>query len=340
MRFSRLRHLRPGVALYVVICAAALPVGMTIGAVFRDIAGPGDQPRVVAVIDTVPALAGADDAAADEPRDLPVLLSAVPSSAPPLPSEPAAPEVVGVQPPSWLANAVVSNPPPGHSLIAIVIDDLGLDRPRTRRAVALKGPLTLAFLPYAAELRAQTAEAKQAGHELLVHMPMQPLDEHNNPGPGALTTELDEIGLRERLRAGLDRFSGYVGINNHMGSRFTSDRKGMEVVMAELKARGLLFLDSRTSPGSVGLGVARSMGVPHAGRDVFLDNDPSPRAVADQLAILEARARQQGAAIAIGHPHDGTLEALGAWIETLGERGFTLVPLSTIVRLGQRQEKG
>ena len=340
MRFTWRPHLRPGVALYVVVCAAALPVGMTIGAVFREIAGPGDRPRVMAVIDTIPALGGAGAAAAVEPMDPPVLLSAVPPAPPSPASEPAAPEVVGVQPPAWLANAVPSNPPSGHSLIAIVIDDLGLDRPRTRRAVALKGPMTLAFLPYAEELRAQTAEAGQAGHELLLHMPMRPLDEHNNPGPGALTTELDENGLRERLRAGLDRVSGYVGINNHMGSRFTSDRRGMEVVMAELKARGLLFLDSRTTPGSVGLGVARAMGVPHAGRDAFLDNDPSPRAVADQLAILESRARQQGTAIAIGHPHDGTLDALAAWIETLGERGFTLVPLSTIVRLGQRQEKG
>jgi polysaccharide deacetylase 2 family uncharacterized protein YibQ len=123
-----------------------------------------------------------------------------------------------------------------------------------------------------------------------------------------------------------------VGINNHMGSKFTADRAAMTPIIEELKARGLLFLDSMTTPHSVGWELARADGVPYADRQVFLDNDQSASEVMARLAETERIAREHGYAIAIGHPHDGTLEALTKWIPEAKAEGFALVPISAIVR--------
>ena len=128
-----------------------------------------------------------------------------------------------------------------------------------------------------------------------------------------------------------------VGVNNHMGSRFTASPEGMSLVMDELKARGLLFLDSLTAGNSVAGEMAALRGVPYAVRDVFLDNQPDdPAAIHRQLFLLEQTARERGYAIGIGHPHDGTVDALARWIPEMRARGFALVPISAIVRHRQR----
>jgi polysaccharide deacetylase 2 family uncharacterized protein YibQ len=254
----------------------------------------------------------------------------------------AAPRAVPAPPtqPAWMRNAVVTVVPPGRIPVAIVIDDVGVDRPRSERAAGLPAPLTLAFLPYARHFEAQIAAAHARGHEILVHVPMQPVGAED-PGPDALTVALDATEIRKRLSAALDRAGPAVGINNHMGSRFTVDRDAMRPVLEELQARGLLFLDSRTAGGSVGPSLARTLAVPYATRDVFLDNDATMTAVEARLAELEAVARRQGHGIAIGHPHDATLAALAAWLPTAASRGFALVPVSTIVRQSlERQQRG
>ena len=153
-----------------------------------------------------------------------------------------------------------------------------------------------------------------------------------------LAVGLGEDEVLRRLRWNLARFGGYVGINNHMGSRFTASAESMAPVMAELKARGLLFLDSRTIGRSTGVELARRYGVPHAARDVFLDNEVNTGAIAGQLAEVEAIARRNGSAVAIGHPHDATIEELALWLAELPKKGFMLVPLSTIVRERWRVE--
>jgi polysaccharide deacetylase 2 family uncharacterized protein YibQ len=106
----------------------------------------------------------------------------------------------------------------------------------------------------------------------------------------------------------------------------------MTEVLTRLKSRGLLFLDSRTSSHTVGPQVARRLGVPFAERGVFLDNVETVEAVRARLAELEALARREGAAVAIGHPKEATLAALGAWLGTLETKGLVLVPLSAVVR--------
>lgn len=130
--------------------------------------------------------------------------------------------------------------------------------------------------------------------------------------------------------------------NNHMGSKFTADARGMAPVIAELRAHGLLFLDSRTTAAIAGTRLAAAGGVPHAGRDVFLDDDLAPAAIARQLVRLESVARRRGSAIAIGHAHDTTLAALRAWLPTLAGKGYALVPLSVVVRyrMARQDEAG
>jgi uncharacterized protein len=232
---------------------------------------------------------------------------------------------------TWQKNAVqLGELPPGPQ-IAIVLDDAGIDKKRTAAAIRLPAPITIAFLTYARGLPDQVKAAKDAGHEIMVHMAMEPLNKTVDPGPNVLLSESDSAEILKRLRWGLDRFSGYVGINNHMGSRFTSDPIGMDVVMRELKRRGLLFLDSRTSGSTVGPSIALANDVPFTQRNIFLDNVPSVEAINKQLRLMEKFAKRNGYAVAIGHPRDATITALSQWLAVMAEKGFVQVPISSIV---------
>jgi len=246
------------------------------------------------------------------------------------------PPPLAVRPPDnppWRRYAAPAPAANGRPQIAIVIDDVGLNRPLAERTIALKRPVTLAMLPYGRELPALAAAARAAGHELLVHLPMEPENgSSNDPGPNALLMSLREQELDWRIAWNLQRFEGFVGVNNHMGSRFTASAPRMERLILQLKARGLLFLDSKTSEASVGYRMARGHGVPTAERDVFLDNDRSHTAIRARLADAERVARRTGRCIAIGHPYPETLDVLGPWLAAAEARGFALVPVSAVVR--------
>ena len=231
-----------------------------------------------------------------------------------------------------VAYAVPSAAPVNQPVIAIVIDDMGVDRNRSLRMIGVSPPLTLSLMTYADGLPELAARARQAGHEVMAHLPMEPMDPNENPGRGALRTDMEAAEIRTMLAADLDPWSGYVGVNNHMGSKFTRDRARMNVVMAELKSRGLLWLDSKTIPGSAGMAAAQAAGVPYVERDVFIDNVQSVAEVAARLAETEVLARNRGTAIAIGHPHDATLQALGEWQKGLDERGIALVPVTEVLK--------
>jgi polysaccharide deacetylase 2 family uncharacterized protein YibQ len=285
------------------------------------------QPQIVQAPPRLPPVAtpapAAKPPAAPPPQQAVVPAPAPPQQAivpPPMPGQPA-----------WQRYAVATPPlEQGKPLIAIVIDDMGLDRPRSMRVLDLPAPLTLSYLPYSKELASQTALARLRGHELMLHIPMEPTGTAD-PGPNALRVTMDEKELRRLLVEDLSAFEGFVGVNNHMGSRFTATRAGMEIVLGELKKRGLLFLDSRTTAQSVGAQIAGELGVPSVARNVVLDDVMSSDNVVHQLAEVERIARKQGFAVAIGHPHDNTIAALMEWLPRLRERGFILVPLTTIV---------
>ncbi|WP_193180200.1 divergent polysaccharide deacetylase family protein [Nisaea sediminum] len=282
--------------------------------------GPSDQAAMDRLVARI---------AEPEPEPEPVatpLPAAVP--APSLPVKPA----VRNDPLAWVKYAVSVTPQPGLPMIALVIDDVGIDRRRSDAVVALPGPLTLSYLTYAQDIAEQAANARAHGHELMVHIPMQPKSADADPGPNVLRIRDDRAELARKLDWGLSRFSGYVGINNHMGSRFTSDRTGMDAVMAALAPRGLFFLDSVTAPDTAGPEAAAAAGVPVLKRDVFLDNEDSPEEVRYRLEQVEKIARQTGSAIAIGHPHDATITVLRDWIPDAKARGFAIVPITALVR--------
>ena len=219
--------------------------------------------------------------------------------------------------------------------IVLIIDDLGLNSRRSGKVVDLPAPLTLAYLPYADGLKRQTKAAREAGHELLVHTPMEPMDSKVNPGPGALRSGMSGAEIEAAFEEVLASFDGYIGINNHMGSRLTQDKAAMDRVMAMLKERGLVFVDSVTSSGSVAAQTAQEQGIYYARRDVFLDHEETPEFVHDALAKVERVAREKGVAIAIGHPKDVTVAALREWIPTLEEKGFVLTPVSAVLKVDQ-----
>ena len=218
-------------------------------------------------------------------------------------------------------------------MIAIVIDDMGLDRLHSARAVKLPPAVVLSYLPYSPNIAQQTDAAKQAGHELMLHLPMQPERKTADPGPDYLGVEMAPLALHERVMKNLESFTGYVSVNNHMGSKFTKDRDGLAIVMAALAEKKLMFLDSKTAPGSIAEKVAREHGMQSTHRDVFLDDDTAPAAVANSLIQVEQVARRAGAAIAIGHPKDVTLAALEKWLPSLAAKGYELVPVSQIIAL-------
>jgi uncharacterized protein len=238
---------------------------------------------------------------------------------------------------TWANNAVAYTVAPGTPLIAIVLDDMGLNRRRSERATRLPGPLTLSYLSYADNLMAQTGAARARGHELMLHLPMEP-EGDADPGPGALLVRLSDMELRERIDFALGRFPGFVAVNNHMGSRFTADRARMRLVFDAMRKTGHLFLDSLTTPNAVAMSLGPETGVPTIARDVFLDDVDSQDEVWFRLLKAEQIAEAQGTAIAIGHPRDATLAVLEDWIAELPSRSARLAPISAVarIRLGRR----
>lgn len=215
--------------------------------------------------------------------------------------------------------------------VVIIIDDMGLSG-HSREVENLPGPLTLAYLPYAANLPERTAYAREKGHELMVHMPMEPLSAHVDGGPTLLKSDQDEQKFLKLLHYNLSRFEGYVGVNNHMGSRLTQNREAMNRVMAELGRRGLYFIDSKTIGNSVAAQAAMEAGLAFSERDIFLDHEINFRFINNALRQVELTAQRKGYAIAIGHPHAETIRALTAWLPTLKDKGLTLKPASAVVR--------
>ncbi len=218
----------------------------------------------------------------------------------------------------------------GTALVGIIIDDMGYSPASLRRLIDMPGPLTLSFLPDAESTPSMLVKAEEHDFEILLHLPMEPMGDAN-PGREALLVGLDEDELRRRVRRAVDLVPGAVGVNNHMGSRFTAMARDLDIVMDELRRHWLFFIDSRTNPLSIAELVALAHGIPASGRNVFIDHDPSTAAIVRQLAIIERVARHGGNVLAIGHPYPTTLAALAAWLPTLEPRGFRLARSSEVV---------
>jgi len=217
--------------------------------------------------------------------------------------------------------------------VAVIIDDVGMNREYSQKMIGLDPDLTLSFLPYAPGVQAMADEARVVGHELMLHAPMEAMDSSMDLGPMALTTDMEEQAFKDEFENMLGSFVGYDGVNNHMGSRMTQDSKRMGWVMEVLRRYEPMpfFIDSKTIHNSVASKVARQYHMPYAARHVFLDHEDDIDAIRKRLALLEEGALKRGYAIAIGHPRKATYEALKEWIPTLEEKGLQLVPARDLI---------
>jgi polysaccharide deacetylase 2 family uncharacterized protein YibQ len=226
----------------------------------------------------------------------------------------------------------VSRPGP-HAKVAIVIDDLGRERAISRELLQWNLPVTFSILPFEPHSRDLAIEAHQKGKEVILHLPMEPHGYPKiRPGEGALLLEMNERVLLHQLSRDIDAVPYIKGVSNHMGSRFMEDSKKMKLVLSELKRRGLFFLDSRTTPETVGVQTANAIGLEAAERAVFLDNDLNEDAIRRSLHRLVRVSLASGKAIGIGHPHSATLRSLKRVIPEMQEKGIEVVSLSVIMQ--------
>lgn len=232
---------------------------------------------------------------------------------------------------SWMTHAVPFENIENGPLVSIVLDDMGLNQLYSDWAVSLKAPLTLSYLPYAKNLANQTQSARAEGHELLIHLPMEPRGTAD-PGPGALMVNMDQTEIKKRLARAMYVFPGAIGVNNHMGSLFTADQRAMSIVLTEIKSSGQLFLDSLTTSNSLIGQLGDKLNVPVVSRDVFLDDIDKEDEILRRLREVERVALNKGTAIAIGHPRVKTLRVLEKWLANLPEKKIRLAPLSAVAK--------
>jgi hypothetical protein len=215
--------------------------------------------------------------------------------------------------------------------VAIIIDDLGYNPGLDQELYELDHPLTLAVLPFRSHTR-QTAETFRGkdNFELLLHLPLEPMGE-NQKEENMATVDMSREEIAFFLDDALEEMEGVEGINNHKGSRFTSDETKMRYLLEEIREHGLFFVDSFTLGDSVAYPLALEMGIPTARRDVFIDYDDDKEAVIEKLKQLEEVARENGTAIGIGHHRKNTIQALKEELPRMEERGVEFVVISEVL---------
>lgn len=226
----------------------------------------------------------------------------------------------------------VPRPGPGvRGAAAIVIDDAGNNLRELRPFLAFPGPLAIAVLPGLPHSAEAARLARAAGKEVFLHQPMEALG-GQNPGPGAIYVGMSEKEIRGILERNVAEVGPVVGMNNHQGSRVTSDAETMRIVLEFCKERGLLFLDSRTTADTVVPAVAARTGIHIGERDVFVDNIQERAAMIRYLQEGLQKAEKKGSAVMIGHAWSSELaSALQELYPELLEQGFSLSTVARIV---------
>jgi len=217
--------------------------------------------------------------------------------------------------------------------VAIVITGLGVSFNATKSAVAqLPGEVTFAFAPFADKLEEWIDAARGAGHEVLLDLPMEPKDfPRSDPGPFGLLTSLQPEQNLRRFEWVLSRITGYVGVTNYQGDRFSGNKTAMKPILAELKRRGLMFVDSMENTLSAGPALASAIKLPFARNSRIIDRVASRAAIGKQLAEIAKIAKIQGFAVLMARPYPVTIRVLKRWISKLGDMGLVLAPVSAVV---------
>ena len=222
--------------------------------------------------------------------------------------------------------------------VAVLINGLGLSDEATAEAIKnLPAPVSVAYGAYGRNIQDWVEKARGAGHEVLLQIPLEPLDyPTNDPGPHTLLTTLPPEENLKRLQWLMSRFTGYVGITNLMGTKFETAQASFAPVLEEVKARGLLFVDDGSVKDSSGGQISGAIGLDYASADVQIDATPSPDDINKALARLEALAKEKGAAIGVASARPATIKQLAQWAGDLKGKNIVLIPVSAAVR-SQRQ---
>jgi polysaccharide deacetylase 2 family uncharacterized protein YibQ len=238
----------------------------------------------------------------------------------------------GARPSEVYARSAVSSSglTQGAPRIALLIGGMGLAPRATESAIAsLPGAVTLGFAPYGADLPRESALAREAGHEAVLQIPMEPFDfPRDNPGPHTLLAGAGKAANIDNLTWLMSRFTGYAGVANFLGGKLTADAKALTPVLREIAARGLFYVDDGTSAQSLAMTLAPGQALATARADVVLDSTAEPEAIEAALARLEAIARDKGVAIGVASALPASVETIGRFARALEARGIALIPLS------------
>jgi len=203
-------------------------------------------------------------------------------------------------------------PKKGHiPKIVIIIDDIGYDKKIALALSDLDSNITFSVLPFAPYGKTISKQLHAKGSQLMLHLPMEPFEYPDvNPGPGAILSSMSPDILLDQLKKNINDIPNIVGVNNHMGSKITTNSDQMNQIFTVLKKENLFFIDSRTAPKSQCKASARLFNLEFAQRDVFLDNFQNQDYITGQFKKLKVLAEKHGFAIGIGHPYEATLHTL------------------------------
>jgi uncharacterized protein len=220
--------------------------------------------------------------------------------------------------------------------VALLIGGLGLSEDGTADAIRqLPGGVSLAFAPYGPQVARQAADARDAGHEIFLQAPMEPFDyATNNPGPHTLLTSASDAQILDDLHWLMTRFSGYVGVTNFLGAKFTAEEAPLSLTLRDIASRGLIYVDDGSSPRSLARNMAVHLALPAADADVVIDAVQKPQAIEEALTRLEAMARANGSALGVATALPMSVEHISRWARSLEARGLALTPVSAIVTRG------
>lgn len=235
---------------------------------------------------------------------------------------------------------VAARPKAGMPKIAVVFGGVGLADAASLKAIqTLPEEITLGFAPYGKALETHVQEARSAGHEILLQVPMESfVDSAPNSAPDTLLTTEDEATNLAHLRSLMGRMTGYIGVMNYQGGRFTADAAALGPVLREVSARGLLMLDDGSSPRSLIGALAMRMGLSALRGNIMIDGQPQKDAINQELAKLEAQALSHGAAIGIANGYPVAIDIIADWARGLQARGIALVPLSAMAGTGAQTQ--
>ncbi len=223
--------------------------------------------------------------------------------------------------------------PPPRKKVAIIVDDLGYSLEAVEVLRSLKKPITLSILPFAPLTRKTAELARDAGLEMILHLPLESWSRSAKKSPSEVMIfkGMNRDEIKRDVEACLEQIPWSKGVNNHTGSRITEDPGMMRIILEVLKAKGLYFIDSRTTRNSVAFDQALQMGVPSASRKVFIDAVDNEEAIRAKLDELFRLAREKGQAVGIGHARPETLRALQKYVGLAEGYGVGLVFASEIV---------